>query len=66
MANLRKLVASALNSSDLSESYIIETAIDRIGALAFSDALGSELWALKYAGDARSWDRALALLSLRS
>lgn len=66
MANLRKLVASALNSSDLSESYIIETAIDRVAALAFSDALGSELWALKYAGDARAWNRALALLSLRS
>lgn len=66
MANLRKLVASALNSSDLSSSEVIETAIDRIGALAFSDALGGELWALKYAGDARSWPRALALLSQRS
>jgi hypothetical protein len=66
VANLRKLVASALNSSDLSSSDIIETAIDRIGALAFSDSLGSELWALKYAGDARSWSRALLLLSQRS
>ena len=66
MANLRKLIASALNSSDLSESYIIETAIDRIAALAFSDALGSELWALKFGGDARAWYPALRLLSLRS
>lgn len=65
MANLRKLVASALNSSDLSQSDIIEAAIDRIGALAFSDALGSALWSLKYAGDARSWPRALAILALR-
>jgi len=66
VANLRKLVAAALNSSDLSESYIIETAIDRIGALAFSDALGAELWALKYGGDARSWHPAMRLLSLRT
>lgn len=65
MANLRKLVAAALNSSDLSNSEIIETAIDRIGALAFSDTLGSELWSLKYAGDARAWARSLAVLSLR-
>jgi len=65
VANLRKLVASALNSSDLSQSAIVESAIDRIGALAFSDAFGGELWSLKYAGDARSWSRALALLSLR-
>lgn len=65
MANLRKLVAAALNSSDLSQSEIVETAIDRIGALAFSDAFGGELWSLKYAGDARSWPRALGLLSLR-
>ena len=66
MANLRKLVASALNSSDLSQSDIVESAIDRIGALAFSDALGSELWSLKYAGDVRGWHRALAVLSRRS
>lgn len=66
MANLRKLVAAALNSSDLSGSDIIETAIDRIGALAFTDVLGGELWALKYAGDARSWYRALRELGKRT
>lgn len=65
MANLRKLVASALNSSDLSQSDIIESAIDRIGALAFTDKLGGVLWSLKYGGDARSWPRAVHELELR-
>lgn len=66
LANLRKLVASALNSSDLSQSDIVESAVDRIGALAFSDALGGALWSIKYAGDRRSWSKAQAVLSLRS
>lgn len=66
MSDLRILVAVALNASDLSASDLRETAIDRIGALAFADPLGARLWALKWANDASAFDRALGLLSQRS
>lgn len=65
MGNLRKLVASALTASDLSDSSLLETALDRIGALAFSDELGGRLWRVKWAGDAKSVEPALALLTHR-
>jgi hypothetical protein len=65
MADLRLLVAKSLNSSDLSASDIREMPIDRIGALAFADALGGALWALKWAGDARAYPRSLELLAAR-
>jgi hypothetical protein len=66
MSDLRILVAAALNSSDLSHSDIRETHIDRIGALAFANALGAALWALKWAGEARAYPRSVYLLSIRS
>ncbi len=59
---LREQLARAVNSSDLSPSYLRETDVDRIGALAFADALGAALLALKDAMDARAYPRALALL----
>lgn len=66
MSDLRILVAAALNASDLTASDLRETAVDRIGALAFADPLGGALWALKWANEARAFDRSLALLAHRS
>lgn len=63
MSDLRKILASAITGSDLSEDVNCETPLDRIGALAFANDLGGTLWRLKYANDHRSYDRALALLS---
>lgn len=66
MADLRVLIAAAHYSSDLSQSDIRETSIDRIGALAFADALGAVLWALKWAGEARAYAPSVHILSVRS
>ena len=63
MGDLRAVIAAAINASDLSPSDLRETHVDRIGALAFADALGGALWALKWGGDAKAHPRALALLS---
>lgn len=65
MANLRKLIASALSGADLSQDPLCETAIDRIGAMAFSNRLGGELWRMKEGNDAAAAARALALLVKR-
>lgn len=65
-ADLRILVARALNSSDLSPSDLRETDVDRIGAVAFADPLGGALWALKWGGDARAYAKALDELTRRS
>jgi hypothetical protein len=46
--NLRELVGAAINSGSLEANPLAECAIDRIGALAFSDELGACLWRLKY------------------
>lgn len=66
MADLRLLVAIALNSSDLSHSDLRETDIDRIGALAFADDLGVALLATKWASDWRAYWRANDLLVHRT
>lgn len=66
MANLRKLMAAALSGTDLSSSDIQETAIDRIAAMAFTDALGGELWRLQLSHDPRAYRRVLALLVHRT
>lgn len=66
MANLRKLVAAALTASDLSESEWLETAVDRIASMAFTDTLGAELWRVRLANDARAYRRALLLLVRRT
>lgn len=66
MSDLRLLIAEALNSSDLSSSDLHETHLDRVGALAFTDALGGALWAVRYAAEVRAYPRALALLTHRS
>ena len=66
MADLRILIAAALNSSDLSQSDLVEAHIDRIGAMAFADALGGALWALKWGRRYSDYPRALALLTARS
>jgi hypothetical protein len=62
VANLRKLIATALTSSDQSERYLQETALDRVRALAFADALGASLWRLVYANQAESFHRVVLLL----
>jgi hypothetical protein len=66
VANLRKLVASALVGADLSNSNFHETALDRVMALAFSDALGASLWRLKYADDDGERPHTVGLLSGRN
>lgn len=65
MANLRKLLASALSGSDLSESPTGESALDRVRALAFADRLGGQLWRLKWAHDPGAYKPALDLLARR-
>lgn len=65
MADIRKLLASALGSGDLSADPNRETPADRIGAMAFSDHLGSALWRLKWGNDEEQAQAALALLSRR-
>ena len=65
MPNLRELVSAALDSGDLSQSVIRETAIDRIGGMAFADALGAELWRL-LSNQAEAYPRVVALLGKRA
>jgi hypothetical protein len=66
VSDLRILVAAALNASDLSPSDLRETAVDRIGALAFADELGGALWSLKWGGNLRVYVIAERLLVKRS
>lgn len=61
-ADLRLLIAHALNSHDLSPSDLRETDVDRLAALAFADPLGAALWRIKWGGDKNSLPRATALL----
>lgn len=63
--NLRKIVATALSSSDLSDRLLVETALDRVRALAFADSLGGALWRLKYANQADAYQRVVLLLTKR-
>ena len=65
MADVRKLLATALQSTDLSDNPNEETALDRILAMAHADALGSLLWRLRLANDARSFKPAVFLLMKR-
>lgn len=63
--NPRHLLANALLSSNLSHNPNRETAPDRIGALAFSDALGAKLWRLRWADDSACFAPAVQLLADR-
>lgn len=65
MSDLRRQIAAALTSGNLAHSPIIETAIERIGALAFADRLGGLLWKLKWANDRAAYEPALHLLVKR-
>jgi len=65
MANLRELVSAALDSGDLSQSVIRETAIDRIGGMAFADVLGAELWRL-LSNQQEAYPRVVAILGKRA
>jgi hypothetical protein len=56
---------SAIFGGDLSDDPNCETALDRIMAFAWSDALGAALWRLKWGYDATAFDRALFLLTDR-
>lgn len=66
MANLRKLVAAALSSSNLAVSDISETAIDRIAAMAFADPLGSALWRLRLGHNPQAFRQAHLILASRA
>lgn len=66
MANLRVLIARALTGADLTDSPYYETALDRIIAFAFADALGQALWRLKYAQEREVWPRAVYILARRA
>ena len=63
---LRRLIARALASSDLSTSAITESAVDRVAAMAFADPLGAALWRLRLGHDAHSFKQAHALLAQRT
>jgi hypothetical protein len=71
MGNLRRLLASAVVSGDLSHNPNRETAPDRIGALACSQigeegenyTLGATLLRLRYAHDAACYAPAVQLLA---
>jgi len=65
MSDLRKLVASAILGTDLSDDPNQETPLDRIAAFAFSDRLGNLLWRLRWANDRHSFAPAVFLLSSR-
>lgn len=62
---IREQMAVALTSHNLASSFVRETNVDRLLALAFTDRFGSYLWRLKWANDARSYAPALWLLSRR-
>lgn len=65
MADVRKLLATALQSSDLSDNPLEETALDRILAMAHADQLGRLLWRLRLANDAQSFRPAVSVLVKR-
>jgi hypothetical protein len=65
LADLRKLLAIAIQGSDLSHDPNCETALDRIGALAFSDRLGGALWRVKYANDPGAFRPSIYILAKR-
>ena len=66
MPDLRVLVAAAIHAVNLAQNPLRETPVDRLGALAFADPLGGDLWALKYANEASAFAPALGLLTHRS
>lgn len=61
MAASRETVVASLTSSNLKENPIAECAIDRIGALGFTDALGKAFWRAKFLKD-RGEEKAVVLL----
>ena len=65
MSDLRRLLAVALQSADLSSNPNEENAIDRVLALATADRLGSLLWRLRWVNDAASFKPASLVLARR-
>jgi len=65
MSDVRKLLATALQSSDLSSDPNGESALDRILAMAHADRLGSLLWRLRLANDRGSFRPAVLVLTSR-
>ncbi len=63
MADLRKLVASAIHSRNLADDPTCETPLNRILAFAHVPPLGSSLWRLRYANDHREFQPAVALVA---
>lgn len=65
MSNLRKLIATAVLGSDLTDNPIEETALDRVRAFAFADRLGGLLWRVKWMNDHRVYEPARVMLAHR-
>lgn len=65
MTDFRNLLVASLQGSDMSGSPLHETALDRVCALAFADALGSALFRAKYCNDHREIRHAHQLLTKR-
>lgn len=65
MSDLRKLMATALTSSNLGADENEERAIDRILALGSGDRLGTLLWRLRLANDHTAFKQAALVLSSR-
>lgn len=65
MSDLRKMLAVALQTSDLTDNPLEESALDRILALSHADRLGTLLWRLRLAYDAVAFKPAVLILSSR-
>lgn len=59
---LERQMVRAFYDSDLSDSPLEETSIERIGALGLSDTLGAQLWRLRWGNDHSSYASILTAL----
>lgn len=65
MTDFRNLLVASLLGSNMTGSPLHETALDRIGALAFADPLGAAAFRAKYCRDHREIRHAHQLLTKR-
>jgi ribosomal protein S27AE len=61
--SLQQLVVQALSSGDLDQDILVETPVDRIGALAFAPALGKSLRHLQAHATSGEWTKATEMLA---
>lgn len=62
MSNIQQLVVQALSSGDLDHDPLVETPVDRIGALAFAPELGRSLRHLQSHATETEWYVAVEML----